>query len=76
MLAFLGWQELIVIGVVAVLIFGRRLPEVGKSLGQGLVEFKKGLAGVKEEVKDAVDGARDVASAARTAGHEPPPEQK
>ena len=76
MLAFLGWQELIVIGVVAVLIFGRRLPEVGKSLGQGLVEFKKGLAGVKDEVKDAVDGARDVSSAARSAGHEPPPEQK
>ncbi len=49
-LAFLGWQELLVIGIVAVLIFGRRLPEIGRSLGQGLVEFKTGLKGVKEDV--------------------------
>ncbi len=59
-LAFLGWQELLVIGVVAVLIFGRRLPEVGRSLGQGLVEFKKGLKGVKEDVADATADAKDI----------------
>ena len=64
-LAFgLGWQELVVIGLIAVLLFGKRLPEVGRSLGQALVEFKKGLSGVKDEVKDAVDGAKDVASTA------------
>jgi len=59
-LAFIGWQELLVIGVVAVLIFGRRLPEVGRSLGQGLVEFKKGLKGVKEDVDDATADAKDI----------------
>ena len=37
-------SELIVVGVVALLIFGKRLPEVARSLGKGLVEFKKGLA--------------------------------
>ena len=61
-LAWLGWQELLVIGVVAVLIFGRRLPEVGRSLGQGLVEFKKGLKGVKSDVQDATDDAKDIVS--------------
>ena len=33
-----------VIGVVAVWLFGKRLPEVGQSLGKGIVEFKKGNA--------------------------------
>jgi sec-independent protein translocase protein TatA len=45
-LAFLqniGLPELIVIMVVLLLLFGRRLPEVGKSIGKGIVEFKKGL---------------------------------
>ena len=67
-LAWLGGYELLVIGVIAVLIFGRRLPDVGRSLGQGLVEFKKGLRGVKGEVKEAVDETRDIASEADRAG--------
>ena len=68
MLAMLGWQELLVIGVVAVLIFGRRIPEVGRSLGQGLVEFKKGLHGVKDQVKDAVEQTDEIASEAKDTG--------
>ncbi len=48
-----GTTELVVIGVVALLIFGKRLPEVARSLGQGLVEFKKGLADVESEIDRA-----------------------
>lgn len=54
MLAFfgsIGYQELIIIAVIGLLIFGKRLPEVGRSLGKGIVEFKKGLAGIEDEVK-------------------------
>ena len=69
-LAWIGWQELLVIGVIAVLIFGRRLPEVGRSLGQGLVEFKKGLRGVKGDVEGAVEDAKDVAAETRHAGQD------
>ena len=41
----LGMGEVLVILIVALLIFGSRLPEVGRSLGRGLVEFKEGLKG-------------------------------
>jgi len=54
-LAFLpniGWLEMTVIGVVLLLLFGRRLPEVGRSLGQGIVEFKKGLKDVTDDIKN------------------------
>ena len=49
----LGWPELIVLGLVGILIFGKRLPEVGKSIGRGIVEFKKGLAGIDEQLDDS-----------------------
>ena len=44
-----GW-ELIVVMVIALLLFGKRLPEVARNLGKGVVEFKKGLKGVEEDV--------------------------
>lgn len=48
-----GPLELVVIGVVALLIFGRRLPEIARNMGKSLTEFKKGLQEVKD-VKDDV----------------------
>lgn len=45
----IGMPEMIVLGLLGVLIFGKRLPEVGRSVGQGLVEFKKGLQGIESE---------------------------
>lgn len=48
-----GWQEIIILGVLGVLLFGRRLPEVGRNLGKGIVEFKKGLAGLEDNVNQA-----------------------
>jgi sec-independent protein translocase protein TatA len=49
----LGPTEMVIIGVLAVLLFGKRLPEVGRSLGKGLMEFKKGVRGVEEELNRA-----------------------
>lgn len=49
----LGWTEMVVIGVVMLLLFGRRLPEVGRSLGQGIVQFKKGLKDIGDEVEES-----------------------
>ena len=44
-------MHLLIIGVIAILVFGKRLPEVGRSLGKGIVEFKKGLKGLEDELE-------------------------
>jgi len=57
-LAFLSLPaggEWIIIALLGLLLFGKRLPEVGKSLGRSIVEFKKGLKGVEEEIDRASD---------------------
>jgi len=53
----LGFSEVMVLMVIGVLLFGRRLPEVGRYLGKGIVEFKKGLKGLEDEV-DTVSAPR------------------
>jgi sec-independent protein translocase protein TatA len=45
-----GPIEIIVILLVGLLIFGRRLPEVGRSLGKSIVEFKKGIRDVESDM--------------------------
>lgn len=46
-----GTTEWIIILAIGLLIFGRRLPEVGRSLGKGIVEFKKGIKGIEDEIE-------------------------
>ena len=64
-----GLTEWIIIGALGLLIFGKRLPEVGRSLGKGIVEFKKGLKGIDEEVEQ-VDADIDKTGARRALSHE------
>ncbi len=45
-----GWEWLVIL-IVALLIFGKRLPDVMRSLGKGIVEFKKGVKGIEEDVE-------------------------
>ena len=45
-----GWHWLL-LAVIGILLFGKRLPEVGRSLGKGIVEFKKGLKGLEDEIE-------------------------
>ena len=48
-----GGTEMLIVLAIAVLLFGKRLPEVGRSLGKGIVEFKKGIHGIEEEIDSA-----------------------
>lgn len=45
-----GALEWLVIGAVGLLIFGRRLPDVARSIGRSIVEFKRGMRDVKDEL--------------------------
>ena len=49
----------VVFGIVVFLLFGNRLPSVMRSLGRGVVEFKKGVAGIEDEIDEVVRSADD-----------------
>jgi sec-independent protein translocase protein TatA len=86
----IGMPELIVIFVIALLIFGpRKLPELGKSLGKSLAEFKRASnelrSTLEEEVRleeqvarkaPPVDVAQDVPSASRGTPDAPQPSEQ
>ncbi|MCA9196238.1 MAG: twin-arginine translocase TatA/TatE family subunit [Pirellulaceae bacterium] len=46
---FTGHWELLIIVFVVLLLFGNRLPGVMRSLGRGVVEFKKGVSGIEDD---------------------------
>ncbi len=54
-----GWEWIIVL-IIALLIFGKRLPGTMRSIGKGVVEFKKGLKGVKDEVDEVEDDIKKI----------------
>jgi sec-independent protein translocase protein TatA len=51
-------MHMLVVAVIAVLLFGDRLPEVMRSMGRGLSEFKKGMRGIEGAITSAADSSR------------------
>ena len=51
----IGFSEMLVIGIVAVLLFGSRLPEVARSLGQTYQQFRKGLTELQSTISTEID---------------------
>ena len=74
----IGMPELILIFLVALLVFGpRKLPELGKSLGKGLAEFKRASDDLKRTIEDEIEqgkhqvaGVRDEVTAIRDQARE------
>lgn len=59
----LGIQELIVIFVVALIVFGpKRLPELGRTLGRFVLEARKALQDVKTQIDSSVDVVKKTAA--------------
>jgi len=54
-----GWEWLVIL-VVALLIFGRRLPEIARSVGKSLTEFKKGIKEAEQTKDEFVNDVKEV----------------
>jgi sec-independent protein translocase protein TatA len=73
----LGFSELLFIMVIALLVFGpKRLPELGKTLGKGLAEFKRATSGLKDSIEQelknaAAEAKRDANSSGTPSGRSP-----
>ena len=59
MIPLFGWMpgplELVIIAVIVLLLFGNRLPSTMRSLGRGVIEFKKGIQGVEDDVDEKTE---------------------
>jgi TatA/E family protein of Tat protein translocase len=66
MFGSIGMPELILIFVVALLVFGpKKLPELGKSLGRGLAEFKRASDDLKKTIEDEIEQGKHEANAVK-----------
>jgi len=55
-----GWQEIVVIVIVVLILFGgRKIPELAKGLGKGLREFKREMQGVRRDFEESVEEEDD-----------------
>ena len=69
-LDFLGPSGIIIVAVIAVLLYGERLPEVARTFGKNFLELKKSMQGVRQELEAA---ARDVTTSVRESIEKPEP---
>ena len=51
----IGFNEMLIIGVLAVLLFGKRLPEVARNVGQSYQQFRKGLSDLQSSISSEGD---------------------
>ena len=61
-----GGFEWLIILFVGILIFGNRLPTIARSLGRSVVEFKKGMKDLGDEVNTAADAPKTLDTESKT----------
>ncbi|MBM3777683.1 MAG: TatA/E family twin arginine-targeting protein translocase [Acidimicrobiia bacterium] len=76
MFGSIGMTELVIILVIALIVFGpRKLPELGRSLGKSLGEFKRASNELRSTIEEEIriEESREKATASATAAPKPPP---
>ncbi len=61
----LGPVEMLLVGGIALLLFGKNLPKVARDAGKAIVEFKKGMSGIESTIDDAVYAKPESSNATR-----------
>ena len=61
-----GPAEIGLIALIVLLLFGKRLPDVMHSLGKGIVQFKKGVSGIEDEIDKAASAPRELPTTSKT----------
>jgi sec-independent protein translocase protein TatA len=70
-----GMPEMMIIGAVMLLIFGNRLPSVMKSLGKSVTEFKKGVAGIEDDIDGAATADKKPTATVTNSTSQPTPHE-
>jgi|GEM_PF-252083 len=77
----IGPLEISLILIVAVLLFGRRLPDVGRNVGKAIIEFKRGVKGITDDIDEEASkpenadrsaGVPELEAPKGTVFHQPP----
>lgn len=68
----LGPVEIGLILIVAVLLFGRRLPDVGRNVGKAIIEFKRGVKGITDDIDEEARKPEDSDRSRRVPELDPP----
>ena len=77
----IGPETLVVLGIIAVLLFGERLPEVARSVGKWFVEIKTQVRGFEREIRSAIDSvdsppSQSASSSTSSAAYESPEDRE
>ena len=71
----LGFGELVVLAIVAIVMFGGQLPDIARKVGRGFAEFKRGMNEHMNEIRSDLD-VRSSLDAPPPRDWEPPPQDK
>ena len=69
----LGPMEIVVLVVLGVLLFGKNLPSMGRYIGKSIVEFKKGVKGLEDDLEGGAAPRHDAGPAQQQDQHLRPP---